>query len=326
MEGEGEAQIRRPSERADGCGPVGAEIFHVDVSPIPQVGGKEGGNDTQVRHARQLIPAHQLGVDHHRPDGGGRQPGLLGGPGGTAEILFGGGVPVAVGQNLAALPEGLRHKGGYSFIRVGRIAAVPVFTSGIGLQHPGSPPLGRAVEKNLVASDAGASGQLRSAGHVGVADNIHRQPSPGQQGIAALVSETVLNQSDTVREVDLFSSFQILDCLCRGRRGDLGADGVKGCLFQVAAGGPAVRAPADTASGGIWSAGADAHCAERGAIGNPHMAGCVGDEYRTVGESTIQDFLSRMGALIQHVVIVSKAYHPAAGWNVPVMPEIFQSG
>ena len=71
--------------------------------------------------------------------------------------------------------------------------------------------LGYAVEKNLVASDAGASGQLRSAGHVGVADNIHRQPSPGQQGIAALVSETVLNQSDTVREVDLFSSFQILD-------------------------------------------------------------------------------------------------------------------
>ena len=150
MEGKGNPQSGRRPGGADVLGPLQAEVFHMDLSPVVHVGHKEGGNHPQGLEPGQLVPTHQLGVDHPRPAQ--PPPRLSLQPLHNRQVLLRRLVAVAVGQDLHIPLQGAFQPPIHLLVGEDRIAPV-VLLPLIGLAHPGGASLGRAVQENLVAPD-----------------------------------------------------------------------------------------------------------------------------------------------------------------------------
>ena len=149
VEGEGHPQIHGGLGGGDGGGPAGSQILQVDVPPVVDVGHEEGGGEPQRLGLGQLVHSNQLGVDDDRP----HVPEIWVGLGHLdphVQVLLGGGVPVAVGQNLHPLlggqGEGLFH------LLIGHGGVAPVLALPlVGGAQPGGAALGGAVQKDFHA-------------------------------------------------------------------------------------------------------------------------------------------------------------------------------
>ena len=124
------------------------QVFHMDVAPVVDVSHKEGGDNPQLPDPLQLVPAQQLGVNHHRA---GRALALPCRPLQGVQILLGCPVPVAVGQQLHVPLSGHPHPLIDLLVGEGRIAPV-VRLPGVGFPHPGGTSLGGAVQKDFEAA------------------------------------------------------------------------------------------------------------------------------------------------------------------------------
>ena len=67
MHGEIHAPVDRPADRADIVTPLLAKAPPVPVTPKERVRREEGGHDVQYGGAVQLVGAHELGMNDHRP-------------------------------------------------------------------------------------------------------------------------------------------------------------------------------------------------------------------------------------------------------------------
>ena len=124
------------------------EVFQMHVPPVIRMRDKERSDHPELSHARQLIRADQLGMDHHRAD---VLPGLFRGIG--VDHLLRRGIPIAVRQNLHVVLQRLPHIRTHFLVRVYGVAAIPVGRIRIRLAHPGGAPLRGTIQKDFIAAD-----------------------------------------------------------------------------------------------------------------------------------------------------------------------------
>ena len=187
----------------------------MDVAPVVHMAREKGGDHPQPPHLRHLVPAQQLGVDHHRPHG--CQIHTLPGRGlQRRQILCAGGVSVAVGQQLHVLRPGPTDHIQHLSVRQGAVAPV-VRLPRVGPPQPGGAALGGAVQEHLVPAqlevplippDAfrkGPPGRLHTPG-VPVSHHVQRQGPVRQQRLVQRqqrpVQHPLLDRGDTVGGIE----------------------------------------------------------------------------------------------------------------------------
>ena len=84
--------------------------------------------------------------------------------------------------------------------------------------------------------------------------------------------QPVLHQRDALGQIDLLGQPQPGQRVGLGRRRDPGRSQAEGSFLQVAGGGSAVGLPADPSSLRVGGVRRDAHGAQGGGAGDPHMA------------------------------------------------------
>lgn len=124
------------------------KFFRCTSPPVIRMRDKERSDHPELSHARQLIRADQLGMDHHRAD---VLPGLFRGIG--VDHLLRRGIPIAVRQNLHVVLQRLPHIRTHFLVRVHGVAAIPVGCIRIRLAHPGGAPLRGTIQKDFIAAD-----------------------------------------------------------------------------------------------------------------------------------------------------------------------------
>ena len=150
MEGEGNPQGTGRTGGTDVLCPLQAKVLYMDLSPVVHMGYKEGRDHPQGFKPGELVPSHQLGMDHHRP----AQP-----PSSfplqalhDGQILLRRPVAVAVGQELHIPLQSAFHP--LIHLLIGESGVAPVVAlPRIGLAHPGGASLRRAVQKYLIPAD-----------------------------------------------------------------------------------------------------------------------------------------------------------------------------
>ena len=327
---EGHASVDRPARRADVGAPLLAEAAHVPVAPEERVRREERRHDSQPRRTVELVGAHQLRVDDHRP--------VVGHLVRALEPLFDPvhhevhrRVTVAVHQERHA-PLDQRLHAVLVVVRV-HDAVRPVVRRRarrslvVRLRDPRGAALRRAVEQELDASDAYAVpvgrlvlvhlGILRRVkhaehGHVrlqrltirGRPKRLHERPE----------GATVLDRRDAVAEVhvDRPSKCPV----------DVTGTPLRVCtpvaeeparrLLQDAVRLPRALDPADVAAVGVGRVGRDAAVRERERVRRRQVARHVGQHDRVLGRDPVEIEPCRMPTLLQQrVVVAATGYHLA---------------
>ena len=296
----------------------------MDIPPVVHVGHEERGDHPQPPHLRQLVPAQQLGVDHHRPQC--RQIHAF--PRRRIQrrqILGAGGIPVAVGQQLHSICPGSADHVQHLCVRQGAVA--PVFLLPlIGPPQPSGTSLGRSIQKHLVPAQLEAPvilpdtlrkclpGRLRSL-RISVGNHIQLQGPVRQQGLIQgyqlPAQQPFLHGGDSVGGVQVLGLPVGRQKRLQRPHGHPLLELQKGVFLHVAGEGAVL--PSDDASGGGRRLRSDTQPLQRRGVEHAHVAGLVADHHRVVRRRRIQAEPIRVAPLREQVVVVPLCRYPLPG-------------
>lgn len=175
MQRKGDAARECRSCGRDALCPRAAQVFEVFLSPVEDVGGKEGGDDAQPCRFVQFVLSQDLSVNEHGADDAAF---AFGEAGQGIQEHFCRAVPVAVGEQLRALSGGMA-AGGENFL-LPHEADAPSAAE-IRLAQEGGFLLRGAVQEDLHAADPEAPRPRKAraclgiVGGGGVGDDVGEQ-------------------------------------------------------------------------------------------------------------------------------------------------------
>ena len=311
--------------RTDMRAPHRAQIFQMHVSPVPGMRHEYGRNHAELFHFIQLVVSHGLAVNHDRP----QDPdflrifrGLCGSFFKGCQILAGGRVSIAVGQELIPFLHSRLHPAVCLLLRVGRVAAISLFPL-IRLPKPCGASLGRAVKNDLRSSDFQPVMVLLIIFRILfsclfqiVRQHIRHHIQMEHLLFCALcqllktgsIGGAILHCGDSVFQVDLLRLFQ-LPREIRLHSGEHRNQNLHHSrdFLNVAIRRP-IFLPAEFSALRVRRIRRNPALPQKHAVRHTHMAGSMQDADRNGVGHPVQDLFRRMLLLVQKIMVISVAH------------------